>query len=147
MKVEWNESICLGVPRIDEDHKRLIQILNFIEAHQDDDVRTEAISTVIEQIREFTSNHFRYEEEYMLRINYPDYEAHKEQHKIFKGKIAALCIDVMNHKKNTPKEIYHQLSEWVVNHLLRTDKQIQAFTEARQACNETDVRQTYNEKA
>ena len=137
MKIKWDESICLGVPQLDEDHRRLIQTLNFIEAHQDDDVRSEAISVVIEQIREFASHHFRHEEEYMLRIDYPEYHAHKEQHKLFKGTIAALCIDVMNHKKTAPKEIYHYLSDWVINHLLRTDKQIQAFTEARQACNKT----------
>ena len=80
MKIQWDESISLGVPQLDNDHKRLIQILNFIEAHQYDDVEAEAISIVIEQIREFASSHFRHEEEYMLKINYPEYRIHKEEH-------------------------------------------------------------------
>ena len=70
----------------------------------------------------------------MTRINYPGYTAHKQQHKQFKEKTASLCIDVMNHKENTPADIYRYLSEWVINHTLRADKQIQAFLEAQQAC-------------
>ena len=137
MKIKWDESICLGVPQLDEDHKRLIRTLNFMEAHQDDDVRSESISVVIEQIREFASHHFHHEEEYMLKVGFPDYQTHKEQHRQFREKYAALCIDVMNHKETTPQDIYNYLSDWVTNHFLDFDKELRTFLETKKAHNGT----------
>ncbi|MBL7215646.1 MAG: hemerythrin family protein [Phycisphaerae bacterium] len=137
MKIKWDKSIGVGVPQLDEDHKRLVDILNYIDAHQSDDVKSETVSLVMEQIREFASSHFRREEKYMQSIDYPEYDSHKILHKQFREKTAALCIDVMNHKKTTPQNIYHFLHNWVLEHMLHADKQIQAFVEAKQACKET----------
>jgi hemerythrin-like metal-binding protein len=134
VKIQWEESISVGVPQLDEDHKKLIGILNYVDAHQDDGVESEAISLVMEQIREFASSHFRHEEEYMLSIDYPEYDAHKKLHKQFREKTAALCLDIMDHKKTAPKDIYHFLRNWMIEHMLHVDKRLQAFAEAKQAC-------------
>lgn len=134
MRIHWEKSIGIGVPQLDEDHKRLIGIFNYLNAHQTEDVNSEIISLVIEQIREFASRHFPREEAYMESIDYPDYEAHKKQHKHFREKTAALCVDVMNHKDTAPKDIYQLLHSWVVEHILHEDKLIQAFNQAKTAC-------------
>lgn len=132
--IEWDESISVGVPQLDEDHKRLLGILNDIEDHQDDDVKSEPISLIIEQVREYASSHFRREELYMQSIAYPGYDDHKRSHKQFMEKTAALCIDVMNQKQDTPKDIHQFLCTWVTEHTLREDQRYKAFNEARQAC-------------
>ena len=132
MKTEWDESITTGNRQLDDEHKRLIQILNRIEAHQNDPVESEAVSLVIEEIREFASYHFRHEEKYMQQINFPDFEDHKEQHKRFREKIASLCLDVMDHKKEAPKNIYQCLSDWVANHTCCADKKFCEYSEKPQ---------------
>lgn len=134
MKIQWDESISVGVPQLDEDHKRLIGLLCYMDDHQDEHVESESISLTMEQIREFASSHFRREEEYMQSIGFPEYDAHKKAHKKFKEKTASLCVDVMNHHQETPQDIYRFLHDWVTNHILGTDKQIRAFKEARQQC-------------
>ena len=134
MKIVWDESISVGVTQLDEDHKRLLDILYYIEAHRNDDVKSEPISLVLEQIREFASSHFRREEKHMQSIEYPEYDSHKRSHKQFMEKTAALCIDVMKQKKETPQDIHQFLYTWVVEHILREDQRYKAFNEARQAC-------------
>lgn len=134
MTIEWDESIGVGVPHLDEDHKRLIGILNFIEAHQDTDVQSEPISQVVEQIREYASTHFPREEKYMRSIKYPDVDAHKIIHKQFMEKTATFCVDVMNQKKETPSDIHQFLSRWVTEHILREDQRYKAYRQACQAC-------------
>lgn len=134
MRIHWEKSIGMGVRQLDEDHKRLIGIYNYLNAHQTEDVSSEVISLVMEQIREFASRHFPREEAYMESIDYPDYEPHKQQHKQFREKTAALCIDVMNHKETAPKDINRFLHSWVVEHILHEDKLIQAFNQAKAAC-------------
>ena len=134
MRIHWDRSIGIGVPKLDDDHKRLIGTMNYLRAHQHQGVASEAVSLVIEQIREFASLHFPREEAYMESIDYPDFEAHKQQHKQFREKITALCLDVMGHKTSAPEDIYRFLHQWVIEHILHEDKQIQAFNQAKIAC-------------
>jgi len=138
MKTTWNENVSIRIPLIDKEHKQLMRILEQIEEHQHDNVGSEAISTVIDQLREFASSHFRHEEDYMHQVGFPGYQAHKEQHKRFRERTAAFCVDVMNQKDTTPQEIYHYLSDWVANHVLDSDKKLQAFLEARQSHDNTE---------
>ena len=131
MAIEWDESIGVGVPQLDEDHKRFIGILKYIEAHQNADVRSEPISLVIEQIREYASTHFPREEKYMRNIEYPHIEEHKHIHKQFMEKTATLCVDIMNKRQETPKDIHQFLTHWVVEHILREDQRYKAFNKIR----------------
>lgn len=137
LETNWNESSCIGVPQIDEDHKKLIQILGQIKEHQHDNVKSEAISTILDQLTEFSSRHFRNEDEYMLKVGFPGYQAHKEQHRQFKEKIAALWFDVMNHKETVPQDIYNYLSDWVTNHFLDFDKELRTFLETKKGYHKT----------
>lgn len=135
MRLQWDSSIALGVPRLDADHKRLIGLYNFLNARQEKNVDSETISLVIEQIREFASSHFPREEMYMAHIGYPGQESHKKLHKAFREQTAALCIDIMNHKQTAPQDILQLLHAWVTEHILQEDLRIQAFQRAKTACN------------
>ncbi len=134
MKIEWDPSIEVGVARLDEDHRRLVSLLNYLENYHEMDVRSEAVALAIEHIREYASLHFRHEEAYMQSIDYPDMESHKQAHKQFKERTGALCIDVMNKKEGTPKAIYDFLFDWISRHILREDKKVRTFNEAKSAC-------------
>ncbi len=132
MKIKWGTSLSVGIPEIDEGNKQLIQTFDLIEKHRNDDVKAEPVSLVVEQMRKHASAHFSHEEKYMLAVNYPHYYAHKDEHKQFREKTAALCINVMNHKKTAPMDIYNYLSGWVIDHILHTDKEIGQFVQNRQ---------------
>ena len=134
VKIKWDKSLCVGIPEIDEGNKQLIQTFNLIEKHQNDDVTAEPVSLVVEQMRKIASVHFSREEKYMRGIDYPHYDAHKDEHKQFREKTAALCIDVMNRKKTAPKDIYNYLSDWIIDHILRADKEIARFVQNKQTC-------------
>lgn len=131
MRIHWESSLAIGVPKLDEDHKRLIGIYNFLTARRDAAVGSETISFVTEQLRKFASTHFPREEAYMESIDYPDFESHKKLHKHFREQTAALCIDVMNHKETAPNDIFQLLHTWIVEHILHEDKRIQAFQQAK----------------
>ena len=126
-KIEWDESVSLGHPRLDEHRRYFVQLLNRMEEHQNDLVSSEAVSQLIYQMREFATYYFSLEEEYLEKADFDKLESHKHQHRKFKEKTANFCIDIMNHKASAPKEIYAHLLEWFVNHVLDSDSQIRPY--------------------
>lgn len=129
-KIEWDESVSVGNPRLDEHRKYFIHLLNKMEAHQDDLVSSEAVSQIIYQMREFATYYFSLEEEYLQQADYEELESHKSQHRGFKEKTASFCVDIMNHKASAPKEIYEHLLQWFVEHVLDLDQQIKPYLQS-----------------
>lgn len=130
-KITWDETVSIGHPRLDEHRKYFIHLLNKMDSLQNEAVSSEAVSHIIYQIREFATYYFSLEEEYLEKSDYAKLDLHKHQHRKFKEKTASFCIDIMNHKKTAPKEIYEHLLEWFVGHVLDTDAEIRPFLEKK----------------
>ena len=132
MRIEWERSAGAGISQLEDDHRRLVGLLNYLENYHEMDVSSEGIALAVEHIREYASVHFRREEAYMQNIAYPNYESHKQAHKEFKERAGVLCIDVMNKKEGTPKAIYDFLSSWVSGHVQKDDQKVRAFAETKE---------------
>jgi hemerythrin len=119
----WNESMSVGVQVLDEDHKKLIALLNelhegILGGHSD-----EALGHVLDELFHYTRTHFLREEQYFQRTDYPGSSLHKKEHaklmttagdlqKRFKtGSTTILSLETMNFLKG-----------WVSHHILESDK-------------------------
>ena len=122
-KVIWDETFSVGVEVIDEQHKKLIKMLNTMIEAENTSVNSEIISTVLTEMRQYASEHFALEEKYMLEYGYLDYDSHKAQHKEFIKKVAMLCIETTHQSRTVPTEILEYLKHWLINHILKTDMQ------------------------
>ena len=122
-KVIWDETFSVGVEVIDEQHKKLIKMLNTMIEAENTSVNSEIISTVLTEMRQYASEHFALEEKYMLEYGYLDYDSHKAQHKEFLKKVSMLCIETMHQSKTVPTEILEHLKLWWTTHILKTDMQ------------------------
>ena len=80
----WDSSLELGIPEIDEQHKKLFEIgerLNFlIENHTASDNQIELVKIMVE-LKEFAGYHFYTEEKLMDECKYQKRAEHKKQHK------------------------------------------------------------------
>ena len=81
--IEWEEKYSVGISMLDEEHKKLIGILNkaiFAKEHNDN---PEEIKEVLREMTKYALTHFATEETYMDEFNYPEYQGHKEEHRDF----------------------------------------------------------------
>ena len=81
--IEWEDKFSVGISMIDEEHKKLIGLLNkaiFVKEHNDN---PEEIREVLREMIKCFHTHFATEETYMKKFNYPDYQGHKEEHRDF----------------------------------------------------------------
>ncbi|MBE9536162.1 MAG: hemerythrin family protein [Proteobacteria bacterium] len=126
-KIIWNESFSVGVLELDKQHKKLLKMLNKIIEAKNISVDSEAISDVLTEMTKYAEYHFKTEERYMIKYNYPNYAIHENEHKEFLRQTANFCIDVTEHKESTPTEILSYLEAWLINHILKSDMKYKSF--------------------
>ena len=120
--IEWEDKFSLGISIIDEEHKKLIGILNKAILAKEHDVNTEEIKEVLREMNNYTITHFTTEEAYMKAFNYPEYQDHKEEHRVFSTEIIAYTYKVIKGDYQIISEIIEYLKQWLVNHIQVTDK-------------------------
>ena len=91
--LKWDEKYSVGISMIDEEHKKLIGILNkaiFAKGHNDNpEELREELKEVLREMTNYALTHFETEETYMKEFNYPECQDHKEEHKDFSAGIIA----------------------------------------------------------
>lgn len=119
--MEWDDRFSVNVAEIDEQHKKLIGMVNtFYDSIVDDEKN--AFGELLDSLGEYTAYHFTTEEKYMEEFNYPETEAHKREHELF----AAKALDVKKRFEDgslvVSLELTGFLRDWIVDHVMGTDK-------------------------
>jgi hemerythrin len=104
------------IPQIDEQHSKLVQILNttkqYIGTKNEDTAMLAAIYNLVEYIK----YHFEFEEMLMQAIDYPDYEDHKRVHDVF-VKLAYTMYENALAGNEKITNVASILDDWVINHI------------------------------
>lgn len=133
-KFDWDPSINIGIPNIDEQHQELFSIAREIEQL----VLTHCLSAteadyyrLLCKLREYVTYHFYEEEALMQAIKYPDYENHKAAHDTLKKAINSIdCNYLCNQPFECFSEIKSVIKDWVFQHMLIDDTAIGKFYNA-----------------
>ncbi len=120
--IEWNEIYSLGIPEIDAEHKKLIDIINKAILAKEHNDNPEELEEVLNEMTKYAQTHFATEELYMAKFNYQGYQYHKQEHLDFATKIKAYESGLINADYHIADEILGYLRKWLINHILKTDK-------------------------
>lgn len=121
--VLWKDEYSVGVEVLDEDHKKLISLLNqFITAY-DYAVSEELEQQALEDLISYTKYHFEREEQLMTDNEYPDLIAHKNQHKAMITEVDGFVNLYNEQGHDALGEVGDFLTNWLINHINGTDKQ------------------------
>lgn len=121
----WNDKLSVGVAKIDEDHKRLVCLINelydgIIAGRSD-----ELLGGILDELVAYTQYHFAREEKYCEKIRYISTDAHKKEH----HSMILWVTDVQNRYRNqtlvAPSlEVMNYLKDWLFDHIIRSDKDL-----------------------
>lgn len=126
MPIEWDESLKTGIQIIDEQHQELIVMLNRIDRFRyGKDYFNEALA----ELEDFADTHFKTEEEFMVSINYPNYNDHKTCHNEFINKIINFKnkINSSQHLDELGTEIIEIAGNWIREHYSNEDIDLAKF--------------------
>jgi len=124
--IEWSDKFSVGLNLIDEQHKRLIDIINVMIENSHSEFDKEIISKTLHELVEYAIYHFNDEEKLMMENSYPDYEDHKEMHDEFKIKIVSYHSGNVN-IENIGTTILEYLRSWLIGHILQEDMKYKIF--------------------
>lgn len=117
---------------IDEQHKELFaQADKLFEAGKNHQAK-EHIGELLNFLDGYTRKHFSEEEQYMLRIHYPEYEQQKKAHAIFIGKLEKLKQDYAQTGGNilVILNANQLILDWLTVHISKMDKKIGEFAKS-----------------
>jgi hemerythrin len=120
--IEFDSSLFTHVEEMDEQHMRLVELLNNTYELLNEGKKEEAIRLFEDEIVAYTEHHLSEEEKFLEEIGYPELEQHKKIHEVFRREIYNLASHIEN---GDPKAFRQALSlawGWLYNHIAKTDK-------------------------
>ena len=76
--ITWNDVYSVKVKQFDDQHKKLIDLVNQLHDAMKVGKGGQVIGDVLKALIDYTGSHFAAEERLMKLYNYPDYEQHKK---------------------------------------------------------------------
>ena len=125
--IEWSESYSVHIKEIDDQHKKLIEIINRLHDSMKAGKGKEAISGILSELIDYTGYHFRTEEDLFQQYGYPDFVKHKEEHDELTQKAIDLKTSFDEERLMNTIEIIIFLKDWLNTHILGADMNYSVF--------------------
>ena len=127
--VKWSDEYSVGITEIDNQHRGLVIIINELFSLISDGKAKSKLNDIFDHLKNYTEKHFLAEETMMFKFAYTDLENHKNEHKKFIQRLSELKDDFVNEKVTISLEVLIFLKDWLLNHILVSDKKYQPLIE------------------
>jgi hemerythrin len=131
--ISWKEEYELGISEIDEQHKKMLGIIN--ELHdlmgQEEKADQSQIDKIIKEMADYAMYHFKTEEKYFNLFSYEDTETHMTIHSQYAQKVSEWQSRYDAEKDQAIFfEIFNYLQDWWIWHICHTDRDYVSFFKA-----------------
>ncbi len=124
-KIIWDNKFSLGNNLVDEQHKKLFEILD--RCVRLEDRSTAKYLVLVRELLDYCQVHFATEEQFMAENNYPYIEAHKVEHSKVLAAVEKIVIKLYNCEKVDIDAVNNFVHNWVVKHIMNTDMKIKNY--------------------
>lgn len=121
MYLVWCETYKLGIDAIDEQHKKLFEIVNDMYMAVENKEGDEKTSKILERLLYYAGVHFSTEEEMFQLLKYPEYENHRNEHLAMANKVEQLQKEYEEGSKTISKDVLDFLCNWLKGHTTGSD--------------------------
>lgn len=122
----WNANFETGIPIIDKQHKKLIDLLNLLVSHIAYQSDLPTLNLIFDELKDYTQHHFSTEENIWQDYFYDDswVEWHKHAHTDFVSEVIKIKKESNRSLDETIEEIVKFLTHWLAFHILDSDKRM-----------------------
>lgn len=137
---QWTKaSLGLDIPEMDLEHQILIDLMNKLFAKNEAHVHKAEMSQVITELIDYVIIHFKDEERFLEKINYPDLGTHKEIHQKLLKQLKIYFEEFL--KQNSDKiddRFFEFLSLWLTSHIQHFDMDYSQFLQSETSTTSRD---------
>jgi hemerythrin len=121
--MEWTDQFSVGVAVFDDEHKKLIAIINTLYESVNAGTDKLALQRVCDELVDYTISHFRHEEEYFEEWGYPDAENHVASHEAMRRQVFEYRNRIRSAESSElASELLRFLREWLARHIMIEDR-------------------------
>lgn len=127
--LQWTENLSVGISRMDDHHKKLVDLINQVfDAMSGDAAST--VDSVLADLLDYTRYHFAEEEKLLTACSYPDLEAHQAVHRsMVKEVLDMRQRHLADPASVTASETLDFLSKWLMRHIIGKDLRYRPYAE------------------
>lgn len=119
--MDWKEQFSVGILAIDEQHRRLLDIINRLHDAMKKGSDVASLDAVVRELISYTRYHFAFEEQMLERAAYPELEEHRRKHRAMVVQVERFRDEVASGKAMMPLKLMNFLKDWLSKHILQTD--------------------------
>ena len=121
--MQWSDTYLLGIPTVDSQHKRLLELFAELETAIDNNHQVD-IQNLLKTLDQYKTRHFQLEEKYMAESGYPGLVEQQEAHQSFTALFATLRnrLAEEGYSQELAIAIKEELMQWIQRHVTGLDK-------------------------
>lgn len=125
--IKWDSTFSVSVAEMDQQHQKLIALVNELDDAMRQGKGKEVVSKVIGGLVTYTRTHFGAEERLLTQHGYPELDVQKKEHEDFVAKAAQFQADYNSGRMGLSIQIMNFLSNWLQHHIKVLDKKYGPF--------------------
>lgn len=124
----WNENLSVKIPSIDEQHKKLIDMINQLQDAMSSGDSRSVLGEIFDGLVSYTAEHFEFERQLMATHGYAESVEHLKEHDSFVQKVSDLHKQFVGSSNfMIGVDVMKFLTDWLVNHIQGVDKNYSEF--------------------
>ncbi len=128
--ITWSDNMSVGNMMIDQQHKRLVEMVNTIYQAISQGKGDEVMNDTLSGLITYTKNHFIQEEKFMQQIGFPGLAAHQKIHQDLTAKAQDIADQIKAGKRVSSVTVANFLKQWLTDHIMKEDMKYAAHNRA-----------------
>jgi len=122
-RIEWSESLSVGIAEIDEQHRKWIALINQLHDvlmgyNEEEGLTSEAC---LQAMLDYGDFHLSFEEQLLEKAGYPLFEQHRREHDRFRRQIEIALLAEREGHRMLHSEVMNLLTSWLQEHIMGSD--------------------------
>jgi hemerythrin len=124
---QFTDDCLTGIETIDNEHRQLFDLINKADELLNDDFKEDyfkEINEILNQLQFYADQHFKHEEEEMVKLRDPELISQRTQHNYFREKVHEFefsNIEEPEQQKRLLTDMVNFLAKWLYRHILSSD--------------------------
>lgn len=126
----WTPILSVNEDNIDQQHQQLLTQIGVLAFALRSGEADEKVAYLLKFLEKYINDHLRYEEKYMLKHQYPEYEQHRKAHQVIERKLKEFNYEFYapnNNKIILAEKLEGFLTNWWINHISSLDIKYSKF--------------------
>jgi len=116
----WEDRFSVGHAEVDKQHRNLFELVNNVHDMIKMGVTPE-LDRILDELDNYTREHFQYEESVMRVSGYSDLMAHKQKHTDLLNQVQFFRKQLHNGERVSLVNVTKFLAQWLTTHILIED--------------------------